>query len=309
MKPLVLGLGQCSLDILGQVDNYPALDEKAELNSLLVQGGGPVATALVTLSRLGVPVAIVGAVGDDDFGRQIREGLFQENVDCTYLTQSPQSSSQVAFVTVDAQGHRNIFWHRGTVHPVIPERLASLLAASVRVLHLDGLHLDPAIAAAKLARRQAVTTVLDVGTLRSGIEDLLPFIDHLVVSEKFAHQFIGRDDPEAAIRGLLGYGAVAVTVTMGRSGSLSLGKGAPPIHQPAFVVETIDTTGCGDVFHGGYIYGLLQNWSLERTVRFAAACAALKARALGGRTAIPTLQEVESFLSCQAEHPPPEAIG
>src|SRR5210317_1618055 len=109
MKPLVIGLGQCSLDILGQVDNYPALDEKAELNSLLVQGGGPVATALVTLSRLGVPVAIVGAVGDDDFGRQIRDGLFQENVDCTYLLQSPQSSSQVAFVTVDAQGHRNIF--------------------------------------------------------------------------------------------------------------------------------------------------------------------------------------------------------
>ena len=309
MKPLVIGLGQCSLDILGQVDNYPALDEKAELNSLLVQGGGPVATALVTLSRLGVPVAIVGAVGDDDFGRQIREGLFQENVDCTYLIQSPQSSSQVAFVTVDAQGRRNIFWYRGTVHPVIPERLASLLAASVRVLHLDGLHLDPAIAAAKLARQQAVTTVLDAGTLRSGIEDLLPFIDHLVVSEKFAHQFIGKDDPEAATRDLLGYGAVAVTVTMGRSGSLSLGKGVPSIHQPAFVVETIDTTGCGDVFHGGYIYGLLQNWSLERTVRLAAACAAMKARALGGRTAIPTLQEVERFLLCQDEHPPPEVIG
>jgi len=309
MKPLVIGLGQCSLDILGQVDNYPALDEKAELNSLLVQGGGPVATALVTLSRLGVPVAIVGAVGDDDFGRQIREGLFQENVDCTYLLQSPQSSSQVAFVTVDAQGHRNIFWHRGTAHPVIPEGLPGLLADSVRILHLDGLHLDPAIVAAKLARRQAVTTVLDAGTLRPGIEDLLPFIDHLVVSEKFARHFIGKKDPEAAIRGLLSYGAVAVTVTIGRSGSLSMGKGVLPIHQPAFAVRAIDTTGCGDVFHGGYIYGLLQDWSLERTVRFAAACAALKTRALGGRTSIPRLQEVESFLSCQDEHPPPQAIG
>ncbi len=309
MKPLVIGLGQCSLDILGQVDNYPSLDEKAELNSLLVQGGGPVATALVTLSRLGVPVAIVGAVGDDNFGRQIREGLFQENVDCTYLLQSPQSSSQVAFVTVDAQGHRNIFWHRGTAHPVVPEGLPGLLADSVRILHLDGLHLDPAIAAAKLARRQAVTTVLDAGTLRPGIEDLLPFIDHLVVSDKFARQFIGKDDPEAAIRGLLSYGAVAVTVTMGHSGSLSMGKGVPPIHQPAFAVKTIDTTGCGDVFHGGYIYALLQDWTLERAVRFAAACAALKACALGGRTAIPSLQDVESFLSCQAERPTPEAIG
>ena len=309
MNPLVIGLGQCSLDILGQVDNYPALDEKAELNSLLVQGGGPVATALVTLSRLGVPVAIVGAVGDDDFGRQIREGLFQENVDCTYLIQSSQSSSQVAFVTVDTQGHRNIFWHRGTAFPVVPEQLPSLLADSVRVLHLDGLHLEPAIAAAKLARRQAVTTVLDAGTLRPGIEELLPFIDHLVVSEKFACQFIGRDDSEAAIQGLLGYGSVVVTVTMGRSGSLSMGKGVQPFHQPALAVEAIDTTGCGDVFHGGYIYGLLQDWPLERTVRFAAACAALKTRALGGRTAIPTLQEVESFLSCQDERSTPEAIG
>ena len=309
MKPLVIGLGQCSLDILGQVDNYPALDEKAELNSLLVQGGGPVATALVTLSRLGVPVAIVGAVGDDDFGRQIREGLFQENVDCTYLLQSSQSSSQVAIVTVDAQGHRNIFWHRGTAQPVIPEGLPGLLVDSVRILHLDGLHLDPAIAAARLARRQAVTTVLEAGTLRPGIDDLLPFIDHLVVSEKFARQFIGKDDPEAAIQGLLGYGSVAVTVTLGRSGSLSMGKRVSPTHQPAFAVKTMDTTGCGDVFHGGYIYGLLQDWSLARTVRFAAACAALKARALGGRTSIPRLQEVESFLSCQDEHSPPQAIG
>ena len=309
MKPLVIGLGQCSLDILGQVDNYPALDEKAELNSLLVQGGGPVATALVTLSRLGVPVAIVGAVGDDDFGRQIREGLFQENVDCTYLIQSPQSSSQVAFVTVDTQGHRNIFWHRGTALPVVPEQLPSLLADSVRVLHLDGLHLEPTITAAKLARRQAVTTVLDAGTLRPGIEELLPFIDHLVVSEKFARQFIGRDDPEAAIQGLLGYGSIVVTVTMGRSGSLSMGKGVQPFHQTAFAVEAIDTTGCGDVFHGGYIYGLLQDWPFERIVRFAAACAALKVRALGGRTAIPRLQEVESFLSCQDEPSTSESIG
>ncbi len=309
MKPLVIGLGQCSLDILGQVDKYPALDEKAEMNSLLVQGGGPVATALVTLSRLSVPVAIVGAVGDDDFGRQIREGLFQERVDCTYLSQSPHSSSQVAFVTVDAQGHRNIFWHRGAALPVVPKQLPSLLTDSVRVLHLDGLHLETAIAAAKLARRQAVTSVLDAGTLRPGIEGLLPFIDHLVVSEKFSRQFLGRDDPEAAIQGLLGYGSVVVTVTMGRSGSLSAGKGVLPFHQPAFAVEAIDTTGCGDVFHGGYIYGLLQDWPIERSVRFAAACAALKTRALGGRTAIPTLQEVESFLLCQDEHSSPEAIG
>ena len=296
MNPLVIGLGQCSLDILGQVDSYPALDEKAELTSLLVQGGGPVATALVTLSRLGVPVAMIGAVGDDDFGTQIRDGLVHEKVDCTHLAQSTQSASQVAFVAVDDKEHRNIFWHRGTALPILPEQLLNLLADSVRVLHLDGLHLDSSITAAKMARQQKVTTVLDAGTLRPGVEELLPLIDHLVVSEKFARQFLGYDDPASAISGLSRHGAAAVTVTLGRSGSLSMDAGGQLVRQSAFAVDTVDTTGCGDVFHGGYIYGLLKDWSLARTIRFAAACAALKTRALGGRTAIPELREVESFL-------------
>ena len=301
MNPLVVGLGQCSLDIIGQVDSYPALDEKTELTSLLVQGRGPVATALVTLSRLGVPAAIIGAVGDDDFGRKIRDGLVQEEVDCTHLSQSAQSASQVAFITVDNNGHRNIFWHRGTALPLIPESLPSLLADSVRVLHLDGLHLDSAITAAKLARQRNVTTVLDAGTLRTGVEELLTFIDHLVVSEKFARQHLGSDDPKAAIVSLLSYGAKAVTVTLGCSGSLSMSAEGQYFHQPAFAIDAVDTTGCGDVVHGGYIYGLLQDWTLTTTVRFAAACAALKARALGGRTAIPKLHEVESFLRCHDE--------
>lgn len=306
---MVIGLGQCSLDILGQVDTYPAPDEKSELSSLLVQGGGPVATALVTLSRLGVPVAMIGAVGDDDFGTRIRDGLLQEKVDCSCLVRSEAVSSQVAFITVDKQGHRNIFWHRGTAAPIVPDRLPGLLAGSARILHLDGLHLDPAIAAARMARNQGVTTVLDAGTLRSGTEHLLPFIDHLVVSEKFARQFIGRDDPEVASRSLLEHGSVFVTVTMGRSGSLTVGRGLEPFLQPAFAVEAVDTTGCGDVFHGGYIYGLLQNWPIEDTVRFAAACAALKTRALGGRTAIPPLHEVKKFLSVQASRSMQKSIS
>ncbi|MCK4509670.1 MAG: sugar kinase [Desulfuromonadales bacterium] len=294
ITPQVVGLGQCCLDLLGQTNIYPELDQKAELSSLLVQGGGPVATALVTLSRLGVPVAMVGAVGDDEFGRQIREGLVDERVDCTYLAQSSGSSSQVAFISVDAEGHRNIFWHRGTASPAVPKSFKALLSNTVRILHLDGLHLEPAIAAAEIARSLNVVTVLDAGTFRPGMERLLPLIDHLVVSEKFARQT--HNDPEMAIKQLADYGAQTITITSGNSGSLSMSAAGQTFRQPAFKVDTVDTTGCGDVFHGGYIYGLLQAWSMPQTVRFAAACAALKTRVLGGRTAIPTLLEVESFL-------------
>ena len=268
---------------------------------MLVQGGGPVAPALVTLARLDVPVAIVGAVGDDEFGRQIREGLEDESVDCCFLAQLLSTSSQVAFISVDDKAHRNIFWHRGTACPSLPESFQTLLSKSVRILHLDGLHLEPAIAAAKVARSVNVVTVLDAGTLRPGMEKLLPLIDHLVVSEKFAHQSCRHNNPEVALKQLADYGAKAITITLGHSGSLSIDVDGQISRHPAFRVDAIDTTGCGDVFHGGYIYGLLQDWPLSQTVRFAAACAALKTRALGGRTAIPALHEVENFLQSQAD--------
>lgn len=299
INPQVVGLGQCCLDILGQTSSYPELDQKAELSSLLVQGGGPVATALVALSRLGVSVALVGAVGDDEFGRQIHQGLVDEKVDCTYLAQSSKASSQVAFISVDADGRRNIFWHRGTASLFVPESFQTFLSDSVRVLHLDGLHLEPAISAAEIARSLNVVTVLDAGTMRPGMERLLPLIDHLVVSERFARQ--ADNDPEETLKQLAEYGAETITITLGKAGSLSRNANGQTFLQPAFKVETVDTTGCGDVFHGGYIYGLLQDWPLPETVRFAAACAALKTRALGGRTAIPVLQEVENFLHSQAD--------
>ena len=297
----VVGLGQCSLDLLGQVGQYPDLDQKAELSSLLVQGGGPVATALVTLARLGVSVAMVGAAGADDFGRQIRDGLIAESVDCSFLTQNTGDSSQVAFVAVDAHGHRNIFWHRGNAVPDIADLYELLLASSVKVLHLDGLHLMQAVTAAKMARSMNVLTVLDAGTMRPGVDRLLPLIDHLVVSESFARQITGRHDPQSALRLLAGHGAAGVTITCGESGSVSIGPAGSVFHQPAFKMDAVDTTGCGDVFHGGYIYGLLQGWEIRQTVRFAAACAALKTRAIGGRTAIPDLPEVEAFLRTRGD--------
>lgn len=297
----VVGLGQCSLDILGQLEVYPQLDQKAELSSLLLQGGGPVATALVTLARLGVSVAMLGAVGDDNFGQQIQDGLLAEGVDCTLLAKDPGCSSQAAFIAVDGEGHRNIFWHRGSAVPDVTNLYDTLLSRAVRVLHLDGLHLMPALTAAKIARSMNVVTVLDAGTMRPGLERLLPLIDHLVVSENFARQIFGRHDPEASLRFLAGYGAAGVTITCGESGSVSIDNTGAVFYQKAFVMDVVDTTGCGDVFHGGYIYGLLQGWEIRQTVRFAAACAALKTRALGGRTAIADLPEVEALLRTRSD--------
>ncbi len=299
----VVGVGQASLDLLGRVAQYPPVDQKTELEEILIQGGGPTATALVALTRLGVATAFCGRVGDDEHGRRIRRELEAEGVDCRGLCVEAGATSQFAFIVVEQRtGRRNIFWTRGSVRPLKPADLDLDLITSCRILHLDGLHLDASLEAAATARRYGVVTVLDGGTLRPGVERLLPLIDHPVVSERFARQLDPRSH-QAALQQLLAYGGLAATITCGIQGAYTLTRAGDYFHTPAFPVTAVDTTGCGDVFHGGYVYGLLQGWPVRQVVRFAAACAALKARALGGRTAIPTLDEVAALLEmeCPAE--------
>ena len=293
----VVGLGQCSFDILGRLQAFPAVDQKTELNQLDFQGGGPVATALVALARYGVPVAFLGRTGSDDYGQQIRAGLWAEKVDCRALLVDEGKTSQVAFIAVDGKGHRNIFWHRGTARPLTADEVDVDLVRKAKVLHLDGLHREASLYAAQNAREIGAVTVLDGGTLRDGSQELLPYIDHPVVSEKFAEQLLPGDSIVNQLEALLDHGAQAVTVTCGEKGSWTRERGGEPFHQPAFNVEALDTTGCGDVFHGAYIYGLLQGWDLRQTVRFSAAAAALKSRRLGGRTGIVSISDVNSMLS------------
>lgn len=292
----VVGVGQCAYDIIGSLDAYPQRDQKAELNSVTLQGGGPVATALVTLSRLGVQTAICSRIGADLFGGRIRAGLIEEQVDCAALVTDPQGTSQLAFIAVDETGQRTIFWHRGSARPLAADEVDVDLIRSATVLHLDGLHFEAALAAATIARRHGVTTVLDGGTLREQTRELLPLIDHPVVSEKFARQLCGDVPYESMLDRLLAFGGVAATITCGEQGSWTRERGGECFRQPAFPVAAVDTTGCGDVFHGGYIYGLLQGMPIKETVRWAAACAALKAGSVGGRTSIVDINKVKIFI-------------
>lgn len=293
----VVGVGQCAYDIVGAVDCYPQVDQKIELLDVTLQGGGPVATALVTLARLEVETAICSRIGGDLFGERIRVGLFVEDVDCSALCVDPKGTSQLAFIAVDEAGKRTIFWHRGSAKPLTAEDIDDELIKGAEVLHLDGLHFDAAYAAAVLARECGVTTVLDGGTLRERTLELLPLIDHPVVSEKFARQLAADESYSSVLDRLLDFGAVAATVTCGEQGSWTKEREGELFHQPAFTVKVVDTTGCGDVFHGGYIYGLLQGLPIRETVRFAAACAAFKAQSPGGRIGIPKLKDVIDMLT------------
>ena len=292
----VVGLGQCCIDYLGAVEQYPDINEKEEVNNLTIQGGGPVATAMVTLSRLGASTAFIGKISDDYFGGLIKDGLTSESVNIDHIIVEKGKRSQFAFIVIEKEtGKRTVLWSRATVTPLSAYELNRNVISTANVLLLDGLEEESSMVAAEYAREAGVKIVVDAGSMREGALALVSLSDYFIASNDFARQFSCADDPKAVAIELLGLGAKTVIVTLGEKGSICV---TPEgfFYQPAFKVNAVDTTGCGDVFHGAFIFGLLQKWDLNETIRFASATAALKCREIGGRTAIPDLREVEKFL-------------
>ncbi len=297
----VVGLGQCSLDNLFIIDSFPEPDTKKEVIDWTTAGGGPVATALVSLSRLGISCSFHGIIGDDEAGKKISDSLKAEKVDIKGLSVRPQSCSQVAFIAVETgSGRRTIFWKRPSSEPLKPEELLVNFLDNTDFLLIDGLMTGASFHAVRMAREKNIPVMLDAGRMREGMVELARLCDYVVASEEFGREFFGNCgtfDAEAAVRHMSSFGSRASTITLGDRGSITM-AGNKIFHTPAFRVEVVDTTGAGDVFHGGYIYGLLKKWDINDVVRFASAFAALKCRQLGGREGIPALSEVENFLSC-----------
>ncbi|MBI5492502.1 MAG: sugar kinase [Deltaproteobacteria bacterium] len=290
----VTGLGQCSLDHIAVLKRFPQEDTKEEALGLAMQGGGPVATALVALSRLGVKTSFIGMVSDDAIGAEIRRGLKAEGVDVKGLKVKKGGSSQAAFILVNpAKSSRTIIWKRPTVPPLGPKEIDLSLIRGSDLLLLDGLMAGASLEAARTARLLGIPVMLDAGRMRPGMMKLCSLADYIVASSEFAAG-LGPGTIEA-IEKLSSYNPKAVTITLGKKGSVTSFNGKL-FRQKAFKVKAVDTTGAGDVFHAGYIYGLLKNWAIEKTVEFASAFAALKCLKAGGRAGIPTLSRTLKFM-------------
>lgn len=295
----VAGLGQCSLDYLFVIDDFPKPDTKKEVVQWTASGGGPVATALASLSRLGLESAFYGIIGDDETGEKIVDSLKSENINTTGLIKRREAYSQTAFIAVEQNtGKRTIFWKRPSGDPLHPEELPGDFPGTANLLLLDGLMTDASLYAACTARERAIPVMLDAGRVRPGMLELAGLCDYVVGSEEFARELTDADGdflPEKAARKIRSLGAGTATVTLGSNGSITL-SGDDMFYTPAFPVKTVDTTGAGDVFHGGYIYGILQKWPLQDVVKFASAFAALSCRSLGGRAGIPSLRDTLSLI-------------
>jgi sulfofructose kinase len=292
----VVGLGYTATDYLSIVPHLPEPDTKLEATCLSIQGGGPVATGLVTVRRLGLRASYVGKVGDDDFGEFMLRELEKEDVDVSRVVREKGATSQFAFIMVDENsGTRTIVWTRGSVGRLKRVEADLDLIDTCKCVLLDDLEVEAAIEAANRARLAAVPIVLDAGSLRPGMRELVALCDFVVASKEFAKQFAGETDSLVAARKIYDETGRVSVVTVGAEGAVCVHSGGV-LRQEGFRVRAIDTTGAGDVFHGAFVVGILKGWEIPKVLEFSCAVAAMKCRRLGGRPGIPSFVEAIAFL-------------
>ncbi|MCJ7622575.1 MAG: carbohydrate kinase family protein [Anaerolineaceae bacterium] len=303
----VIGLGVSTVDILSLVNNFPSHEGVQSAHNMLAQGGGPVATAIVTLARLGARTAMIDTVGDDWRAQIILDEFRQGGICTEHVLQRDKFTSSTASITVrSADGARSIVYYPGTAGDLNPDDLPRAAIETARFLHVNGRHWDACLQAADWARSAGVRVSFDGGAnrYRDELRKLVPLTHICIVAREFAESYTRETHVETAASRLLDEGPELVVITEGIKGSWIFPQDGKPFHQPAYLFpKVVDTTGCGDSYHGAFLFALCREMSYKEGAKLASAVAALNSQHLGGRTGLPTLKQVEAFL---AQHPSPD---
>ena len=300
-----VGFGLNAVDHLVVVPHYPEYDTKVRLVEHQRGAGGETASAMTALRRLGMKTAYAGRFGSDDAGRFGLESLRAEGVDVSFAEVVEGAENQIAYILIDERtGERTVIWDRDERLYYRESEAPRGFAQRGRVLHRDGHDTRARAQVAREGRAAGTVVSLDVDNVYEGLEELLPHVDVLVSSQEFPRRLTGIDGEHAALvemKARLRPDAV-VGMTMGERGAVVF-HGGVFIESPAFNVPggCHDTTGAGDAFHAGFIYGMLRGEEIEGCLTLGCAVAALKCRALGARTALPNAQEVERLLTGEGQ--------
>ena len=294
----VVGVGLNATDTLLLVSHFPAYAGKAPFEEEIVSPGGQVASALVACARLGLRTKYIGTVGDDERGRIQMASLSGTGINLDHVQLRRNCANQSAYIIVDrSTGERTVLWRRDDCLRIDPAEITPEQITCARLLHIDG-HDTPAVAhAAEIARRHGIPVALDVDTIYHGFDRVLPNVDYLVASSEFPTAWTGEHDPFAALETLQNeYHMKVASMTLGAHGALARVDGRF-VYSPAFVVNCIDTTGAGDVFHGAFCYAVLQGMPMREVLEFSNAMAALNCTALGARGGIRGLEDVRALMA------------
>jgi sulfofructose kinase len=292
----VLGLGIVSVDDLLFVEHYPRPDAKIAVQRRERQCGGLTGTALVAAARMGARCAYAGTLGRDELSSYVIAGLKSEQIDTRHLKRLDRARPVHSVIIVDATHHtRNIFYDKRHAVGATAAHPSEQVIRAARVLFVDLCGIAGMIRAARIARAAGIPVVADFERdSEDRFEQLYRLVNHLIVPEHFALKRTGARTAEAAIKKLL-RGKDAVVVTRGAKGCV-YADASGIVKFPAFRIAVVDTTGCGDVFHGVYAAELARGTGLRERVRVASAAAAMKATHPGGQAGIPTRAQVLRFL-------------
>jgi sugar/nucleoside kinase (ribokinase family) len=300
----VLCVGLLCADLVLEVPHHPAPDEKLRATSRLLTPGGPAACAAAQIARLGGRPAFAGILGDDPFAPMLRAALKSEGIDTHALLTLPCHPTPLAALLVKPDATRSVISHR----PEPRQSVTNLVTLPpARVLLADGHRPEWTPAVLALARTLHAPLVLDAGSWSPAIRELAPFADHLVASEACARAALAGRDPAAVPPAELGSALLArpdatVVVTLGPRGLVwhnPSGRGA----LPAFRIESVDTTGAGDAFHGAYALALARGLALPDTLRLASAAGALACTRPGAWPSLANQREIDTLLHAQPFRP------
>jgi sugar/nucleoside kinase (ribokinase family) len=297
----LVGVGLNATDTLIKVAHFPAYGGKVPIEAEILSPGGQVASALTTAAKLGMRVKYIGTVGDDERGRIQLESLRETGINLDDVEVRENCPNQMAYIVIDeSTGERTVFWSRAHCLTLHPDTITAEKIGCARMLHIDG-HDTPAVEkAARIARELDIPVSVDVDTIYPGFDRVLGFVDYLVASSEFPVHWTKESDPVRALEMIQDeYGMQVAAMTLGAHGALARIVEDGPAHfvySPGFVVDCVDTTGAGDVFHGAFCYAVLEGMPIGDTLEFSNAMAALNCTRLGARGGIGTLGDARALI-------------
>ena len=298
----LVGVGLNATDTVIPLSRFPSPGSKVEFGAAKILPGGQTATTVVACQQWDLSTRYVGKIGDDSAANLHRGEFARLGVEAHLLT-VPHCASQQSFILVDAEGERTVLHRHDDALALHPDDLNREWILNARALHIDGWDTPAATLAATWARAGGIPVIADLDELYPGIEQLLENIDYPIVSRDFPTRLTGEPDLETALRRMhTRYGSTLTAATLGHDGVLAW-DGKRFHHTLAWLVPVADTTGAGDIFHAGFIYGLLQGWPLDRQLDFACAAAALNCTAVGARGGIQTVEVIEHLIKTGSRHP------
>lgn len=291
----LVGVGLNATDTLIALPEFPARGSKTEYGASSVMPGGQTATTVIACQTWGLSTRYVGKLGDDDAARLHRTAFEKAGVEAQLVTVAGGVSPQ-SLILVDGGGERTVLGRRDERMTLLPEELNRAWIENARALHVDGHDTAAATLAASWAHEAGIPVLADIDEIYPGVDELLANVDYLISSRDFPGRLMGPGSLEKNLRGMQArYGCRLTAATLGPDGVLAW-NGKQFLHRAAYRVPVVDTTGAGDIFHAGFIYGLLQDWPLDRQLDFSCAAAAINCMATGARGGIQTVAAIEELM-------------